>query len=372
MSRRMFTGLAATAAASLALAGPSALMGCRSARGDEIFKGERTIVDDWGRELVIPTPERLESVYFTSSLAQVFVSTLAPDLMGARCTKFSEEDLRYLPEGIGDLRYLGSLSTNEMDVEAVMVTGVQLIFSISAVGLTEANLSEAEDIENRSGIPVVLVDGSFERIDKAYALIGSILGREERAAELSAYCEAAYAAVTSAVADIPEEEKVAVYYAEGPLGLQTEPDVSQHALVFSVAGARNVAEVEHVEAAGMSNVSLESVMAWDPEVIIAWDAERRGGADHRIRTHEDWSVVGAVRTGRVYTMPNVPYSWVDRPPACNRFLGIQWIANMLYPDRYDVDMVEVTKEFYQLFYGVEITDDEAKGFLGTSYPPYRA
>ena len=33
-------------------------------------------------------------------------------------------------------------------------------------------------------------------------------------------------------------------------------------------------------------------------------------------------------------------------------------------------MVEVTKEFYSLFYHVEITDEDALELLGNSYPPY--
>ena len=79
----------------------------------------------------------------------------------------------------------------------------------------------------------------------------------------------------------------------------------------------------------------------------------------------------AVRDGRVYTMPNAPFAWCDRPPGVNRFLGIQWVANMLYPDLYDVDMVEVTKDFYSRMYWVDITDEQARDLLGNSYPVYR-
>jgi iron complex transport system substrate-binding protein len=71
-------------------------------------------------------------------------------------------------------------------------------------------------------------------------------------------------------------------------------------------------------------------------------------------------------------MPNTPFSWCDRPPAVNRFLGMQWIANMLYPDAYDVDMVEVTRDFYSRFYHVDITDAQAKEILGNSYPVKRS
>lgn len=93
-------------------------------------------------------------------------------------------------------------------------------------------------------------------------------------------------------------------------------------------------------------------------------------ADEIIRTDEKWSHISAVKNGRVYTMPNAPFAWCDRPPGVNRFLGVQWIANMLYPDRYDVDMVEEVKNFYSLLYWVDITDDDARELLGNSYPPY--
>lgn len=372
LTRRSFAKLAGVAAASAALGGASVMTGCRSEAGDELFRGQRTIVDDAGRELIIPTAGNIESVYFTSALAQMFIMTLAPDLMGATCSKFSSDDFKYLPEEMQNLVYLGGVESNEMDVEAVMSEGIQLIFSISAIGLTSANISEADNIQDRSGIPVVLIDGSFERISKAYETLGDILGREERAAKLASYCEGAYEDVTKVASTIPDEEKVSLYYAEGSLGLKTEPEESQHALVLKAAGARNVAQVEIMDDAGMSDVSLESVISWNPVVIIAWDDELRGGADEHIRTDENWSVIKAVRDGRVYTMPNTPVSWIDRPMACNRFLGIQWVCNMLYPDRYDVDMVEVGKEFYQLFYGCEVSDDDMRGLLGSSYPPYRA
>ena len=93
-------------------------------------------------------------------------------------------------------------------------------------------------------------------------------------------------------------------------------------------------------------------------------------ADEIIHTDEKWSHISAVKNGRVYTMPNAPFAWCDRPPGVNRFLGVQWIANMLYLDRYDVDMVEEVKNFYSFLYSVDITDDDARELHGNSYPPY--
>ena len=368
VSRREFLRVVAAWSAAIAAGGASAsLLGCRSEKGDEVFKGVRQFIDDAGRELTLPTANKIESVYFTSSLAQVFVMTLAPDKMGATCSKYSEEDKKYLPKELEGLKYLGAVETGEMDVEAVMSQGIQVIFSISSIALTQANIDEANDIQDRSGIPVVLIDGSFSKIAEAYEKLGDILGAEKRARELAQYCTDAYDKVVAAVGDLAEEEKVRFYYAEGPKGLQTEPAESQHAEAFIVAGGHDVATVEWDDATGMADVSLENVIGWNPEVIVAWDEEIRGGADNLIRSSGDWAVIDAVKKQRVYTMPNVPMAWVDRPMACNRYLGIQWLANLFYPDRFNVDMVEVGKEFYELFFGVEVSDKDMKGFLGNSY-----
>lgn len=368
ISRRRFIRAALVAGAA-AMAAP--LAACRSERGDEVFKGVRKIVDDAGRELTIPTPGNISRVYFTSALAQVFILTLKPEVMGASCSKFSHEDMKYLPKEMQGLEYLGAVESGQMDVEAVMQAGIQVIFSISSIELVEANIDEADNIQKLSGIPVILIDGSTERISHAYEMLGDILGCEQRASQLASYCEDVVQRVSAAVADVPEAERVRVYYAEGPQGLQTEPASSQHAWSFVAAGGNVVAQVDWFDATGMSDVSLESVIGWNPQVIVTWDAELRGGAEDIIRTSPDWAVIDAVRNGRVYAMPNTPIAWVDRPMACNRFLGVQWLANMFYPDRYDVDMVQVAKDYYKLFFSVDVTDDEMRGFLGNSYPPYR-
>lgn len=367
LSRRGFVKLAAC---SVAVGAGSALLGC-DAFG-EIVTGEHAVTDDAGRELTIPTAPNLERIYFTSALAQIFCFTLAPDLLAGTGIQFTKAELALLPEDTVDLPYLGTLSGGaEIDREALLVEDVQVVFSISSTTLTDTHVSEAEELQEQTGIPVILIDGSFERIATAYRLLGACLGQDERAEGLAAYCEDVYTRVVDAVATIPEDERITLYYAEGPEGLQTEPKESEHALTFLAAGAENVAQVELTDGVGMTNVSLESVLLWDPEVIIAWDREVRGGADEDIRVNPDWEVITACSTGRVYTMPNVPFAWCDRPPGVNRFLGLQWVANMLYPDAFDVDMVEVVEEFYELFYWVTIDDVQAKELLSNSYPPYR-
>ena len=319
--------------------------------------------------LTLPGVGALQKIYYTGAPGQIFCFTLAPELAAGTTMEFSDAELAYLPEGTGDLPYLGTLSGGkELNPEAIMAEGVQVIFSVTTGKPGDSDVSSADDLQNQTGIPVVVLDGTLDATPTTYRTLGALLGKEGQAEKLASYCETALDNVDKAVATVPEDQRVRLYYAEGSEGLQTEPKGSTHSLAFDRAGADNVAQdVEAQKGKGMSPVSLEQVLTWNPQVIIAWDDVARGGADELIRTDANWSTIDAVKDGKVYTMPNVPFSWCDRPPSVNRILGIQWIANTLYPDAYDVDMVEVTKEFYSLFYHANVTDEQAREILGNSY-----
>ncbi|MDR2197294.1 MAG: ABC transporter substrate-binding protein [Coriobacteriales bacterium] len=366
--RLLASGFVVTLAApTLATLGGCA--GMKSA-ADATILGRRTVTDDADRSLEIPTPDRIKTVFFTSALAQVYITSLSPDLLGGTASKFDEGQLRFMPEIVRSLPYLGTIHNNgEIDRESLLSEDIDIMFSISGIGLTQQNVSEAVGLQEQTGIPCLLVDGSFERIPSAFRFLGDILGREQRAEELAQFCEQSYQAVREVVATIPESERITVYYAEGPEGLQTEPETSQHMLGFLEGGALCAAKCDETYGGGMTDVSLEQVLKWDPEVIIAWDTDVRGGAADDIRTNPDWAQITAVRNGRVYAMPNEPWSWCDRPPGVNRIIGIHWVANLLYPDIYDIDMLEVTREYFQVMYQVEVDDETILGILGNSYPP---
>lgn len=382
MSRRKFLQFGGTAALTVLLPASGLLSGCSADQVtgaldnmgvksglDATFRGTASSpTPGVGRE---PSPQSTSSSASTSRapLRRSSCSRSPRSCSAARACSTPRRNCATC-RGTENLIVWIASGGGEIDREVLLKQDIQLIIDCSGTTLSAADVSTAEKLESQTNIPALCIDGSFDNIRTAYKLLGEILGAEERAGEIATYLERVYNDVTAATADIPDSEKVRLYYAEGPLGLQTEPDRGQHALTFDVAGANNVSAVEETQGIGMTNVSLEAVLAWDPEVIIAWDDVIRGGADEIIRTDEKWSHISAVKNGRVYTMPNAPFAWCDRPPGVNRFLGVQWIANMLYPDRYDVDMVEEVKNFYSLLYWVDITDDDARELLGNSYPPY--
>ena len=56
-------------------------------------------------------------------------------------------------------------------------------------------------------------------------------------------------------------------------------------------------------------------------------------------------------------------NWVDRPPSFMRALGIQWLANALYPKQFPLDLEAETRRFYRLFFGVDLSDAQLVALL---------
>lgn len=115
-----------------------------------------------------------------------------------------------------------SLASGTIDREMLVRSGIQPIFSVSGVELTASNISEAETLQEQTGIPVVLVDGSFDRITQAYRLMGDIMGCEARAEEVASYLKEIYHEVTTAVAGIPDEDKVGFSSSSSAFSLDTD------------------------------------------------------------------------------------------------------------------------------------------------------
>ena len=364
-TRREFLYGASALAGACAVGGALGAFGIRTALG-QLLPSSREVVDDLGRTVEIPAPSRLSRVYFSGPIAQIMLYSLKPEVIGGTTLPFTPKELSMLPPEQARLPFMGSLSEGDgtFDVEALHEEGIQLILAATGDDRSVESLDDPDAFQEELGIPVLCLDAGFDSMGAAYRTMGAIVGAERRAAELADYCEGILAKVQSGLERLPVEKRVHLYYAEGPDGLRTEPFTSAHAHTFGVAGAYNVADFETHDSAGQTHVTLDQVREWDPEVIVAWDYEVRNGADQLIRESDEWRGISAVDNGRVYTMPNTPFSWCDRPAGPNRCIGIQWIANLLYPDYYDVDMIETVREFYEVMWRLEIDERQARQLLG--------
>jgi iron complex transport system substrate-binding protein len=114
-------------------------------------------------------------------------------------------------------------------------------------------------------------------------------------------------------------------------------------------GARNVAGDQH---GGLATISMEQILAWDPEIIITIDQNFA----RNIQSDTRWKSVAAVRAGRVHLAPNLPFGWIDFPPSVNRLIGLWWLGKILHPALFPEDLRPITRDFYQRFYHVAPTE----------------
>jgi iron complex transport system substrate-binding protein len=211
------------------------------------------------------------------------------------------------------------------------------------------------------GIPVLHIDsGSPGDYPKALRFLGDLLGRKARGEALAAYAEQTLAAIAQGVASIPPDKRLTVYYAEGGDGLYTDGKGSLHTQVLELAGGVNVHPAPQTRLYGMDKVTMETVLGYAPQIILAQDAKCRD----MILASPLWRTIPAVRDGRVLNIPDLPLNWFDRPPSFMRLLGVKWLAHTLYPDVFPYDMVRETRDFFKLFWDKDLTEAEARAFLG--------
>lgn len=328
---------------------------------EENASEEIEVVDMAGRTITLP--KKADKAFATKPTGTIMLYTLNPEKMVGWNYDLREGEKRFIPEKYHDLPNLGGAGKNAVNIEELLKEEPDVLIIMEEV--VEASLSKAEELEEQTGIPTIILDSDILKLDEAYEVLGKVMEEEERAKELAEYCKETISQAQNLAASISEEEKIGVYYAQGPDGLETEPSNSWHAEVINLVGGKNVAEVEAIADSGKSLVSIEQILQWNPDLIISWD-DVRGGYYSGIFEDPTWQGIKAVEEKEVYEIPNRPFNWFDRPPSVNRILGIKWLGNLLYPDLFDYDIEEEVKEFYSKFYHYELSEEELVDLLKNS------
>jgi iron complex transport system substrate-binding protein len=76
-----------------------------------------------------------------------------------------------------------------------------------------------------------------------------------------------------------------------------------------------------------------------------------------------WRGLRAAREGRVYFVPYEPFAWLDRPASFMRFIGVQWLAQKLHPERFSIDLEAETGRFLRLFFRLDLSREQIKRIL---------
>ena len=321
----------------------------------------REITDMAGRKVTVPTAENIESVFSAGPVAAIFLYMVAPDKLLGWNYELNDVEKSIILDKYQDLPNFGM--GDAVNYEAVIAANPTI--AINSGKINDAMVSDCDALSESLGIPVVAVDNELNNSAEAFRFMGELLGVEDHAEELAQYAEQVFTDI-NALSDIPEEKKVSVYFGNGEDSLETAPRGSQHAQILDAINAVNVADLELGDGSRVQ-ISAEQLLAWDPDVIVVNGEPKSNksgsSAAEDILSNPDYASLKAVQDQMVYGTPNAPFSWVDRPAGPNRLIGMRWFSALIYPEYIKCDINEEIHKFFDLFYHVDLSDEQLENVL---------
>lgn len=236
---------------------------------------------------------------------------------------------------------------------------------IAIVPVGDKNVDKISEV----GIPVVqLTFTDFNSLKDCFQLTGDILSGDakQRAQQYDNYLDSKLKMVTDVTSKIPLANRPKVLHLTS-----LSPNIADggntiiDAWIQAAGGVNAAAEVP----GSFKEVSMEQILKWNPDVIILGTGNTGLGAKNAdlLKTDPQWQNIKAVKNGQVYVNPNGAFMW-DRYGA-EEALEIQWAAKTLNPDKFtNLDMNQVTKDFYKTFLNYNLTDDETNRILTGKNP----
>jgi len=318
--------------------------------------GTRIITDMAGRQVEIP--DSVRSVFIdrhSATLVYAFDTVMTVNVV----FHYNDSEKKYLKKSF----YEGKPYVIEegSDEEIVRLKPDIILY---ANDLSPQKIDQANKLQAKLHIPVVLVDMRVNRYKEIFRFVGNLLHKQAKAEELAEFVHHYIDSIPAVAGEIPADKRHRVYYAEGDDGLRTDPTGSVHSVLLDSIGVKNVAEVEVLSGKGMTVVSMEQLYVWQPEIILVWSGNFDEMSSYKaVKTSPKWKLLHAVKNNKVYQVPWRPFGWIDRPPGVNRIIGYIWLAHLMYPERFPFDMVKVAKEYFHKFYHYNLSDSEAKELL---------
>jgi iron complex transport system substrate-binding protein len=208
----------------------------------------------------------------------------------------------------------------------------------------------------------------YDLLKREIRFYASVFQKEARGEKYISYLEKMVAFIESRTKVIPADKRKKVFNGYGPAHLVTlGGDTFMHERIVvagcvDAAASVSTAGVKEGLHSGLSEISMERVLGWDPEILII-----DSGKPEELFDNPRWKNVKAVRSKQVFKQPIGVFIW-DRPTAEAAVLYPLWLARIAYPELFkDVDMVKEVKKFYREIMTFGLTDDQAHAVLSGAY-----
>lgn len=344
-----------------------ATMGCSQ---DEIDKSKANkeikgieIIDILNRHIVLEEPP--ERVIAIGSALRLYTYLADTDMLVGveKSQQLLDVGRPYIMAnpGLSELAIVGEGFPAPVDLELIIEADPDLIIAGDI-----SDIKQIEDIEKKTGIPVVLVaidDANIfsENIYESLKIIGKVIRREKRAEEVIKYMESCKNEIIELTKDIPDNKKPSVYIGglsyKGNHGIVSTSGDSPN---LNIIGAKNVAQ-----GIGSSNaviIDKEKLLVWDPEIIVIDESGLSIVMEDYKKNSDFYESLSAVRNGKVYgQLPNVSY-YLNMETA---MANIYFLGEILYPEEFKhINAEEKADEIYSFMLGKPLYKEMSEKFGG--------
>ncbi|MDR1701147.1 MAG: ABC transporter substrate-binding protein [Sporomusaceae bacterium] len=210
----------------------------------------------------------------------------------------------------------------------------------------------ADALQAKLKIPVVavpLIDNMFdEKCYQTLALMGEVYGKEQRAAELTAYIKGLRGDLHNRTKNI--KDKPTVYAAgisfKGAHGFEgTEANYSP----FLAIGAKNLAD--QTGQPGAFDVDLEQVLKWNPDIIFLDFNGMDLINEHYALNPDYYHSLSAVQNGRLFSQISFRSSAVNAELA---LADAYYAGKVIFPEQFrDIDPAVKADEIFEKMLGTK-------------------
>lgn len=332
--------------------------------------GTHTVVDHGGNTVEVPnkiTRVVIDQIPILSTYMSYFQGS-APNIVGY-CGSFKDTITKTVLKDIAP-ELMQSADTvyaqSDLNIEEVMKLNPDVIFY-------NANNASHAQILKSSGIPCVgfaTVGGDTEadplaRYQQWLDLLEDVFGEDGKMDNFKNAGNAIIADVEKRIATVPEDKRPSAMilwkYSDGV------PQVSGKGTFGTYWLKRlGVKDVVVDEAKGFTQVNMEQVYRWDPDILFL-----DGPGLLSLKTSDvlnnkvsgtDFSTLTAVKNKRVYDTTLGMWNWFTPNPDAP--LVYAWMAYNTYPEAFaDYPLKETIKEYYQKWYGYTVTDKDMEEML---------
>jgi iron complex transport system substrate-binding protein len=252
----------------------------------------------------------------------------------------------------------------DINVEALLNSNPQF-----AIG----SETDMDLVDKSTQIPTVRINTNsapadvFKTRKAEVQMFGEVFGAQERAAKYGQYLDNVLNILKEKTSAIAENDKCKVYLGYGADHLTTYGGDTYMQYQIEAAGCLNASqEITAVagKEGGLSNISLEHLLKWDPDVIVI-----DTGNPQDLKNDPTWSKLKAVKNNQVYTLPVGGFIW-NRPSCESAVLLPLWLGTKAYPDQFkDISIENEIKNYWKDILGFALTDDDVKNILNPPSSP---